>query len=71
MARMNPSALVDSSSFRHENELVLSEDLIINSSSCGLNNELVHLWTYVISKHPFIMNLSTCGLCNKLIHLWT
>ena len=42
---VNPSALVDSSTFRHDNELVLFEDLIINPSTYGLNNKLVHLWT--------------------------
>ena len=49
---MNPSTLVDSSTYRLNNELVLFEDLIINSSTCGFNEfraspwgELFHLWT--------------------------
>ena len=53
---MNFSALVDSSSFWHENELAL----IINPSTCGLNNSnLVHL-----------INSPTCGLHNFKDSLW-
>ena len=83
---MNPSTLVDSSTFSHDNEFVLFEDLMINMSTCGLYDfkaslwdELVHFVDLIInsstcgliSKHPYGMNSSTCGLYNKLVHLWT
>ena len=52
--------LVDSFSFRHDNEQALFEVLIINPSTCGLNNNnLVHL-----------INLSTCGLDNFKASPW-
>ena len=48
-------------------------DLIMNSSTCRLNNEIVHLWKQFQFVHfvDFVINLSTCGLDNELIHLWT
>ena len=41
---VNLSAFVDLFTFRHDSELVLFEDLITNPSTCGLHNNLVHLW---------------------------
>jgi len=59
---MNSSTLVDLSTHRLNNELVLFEDLIINSSTYGLNDFKASLWDELVHFVDLIIDSSTCGL---------
>ena len=46
-------------------------DLIMNSSTCGLNSFKASSWDEIVHFVDFVLILPTCGLDNELVHLWT